>query len=298
MNNRRLFSTLGLVSLLVILFFSTVLAETKSGKEGAVEPPLKKDKTLFTMADWSITEEDLQRRIDNLPPDQRGQFKTEEQRKIMLKNLVGNHLLAVEARQAGFDQTEPWKTSLEDMNDFYLANAYINTKLSDSKIPDQEIETYYSAHGTDFRKPAMVSAKHILIRVDLNAPLKDVQTALEKINGIKTELDHGADFALLAEKYSEDSASSKRGGEIGFVTRDELHPDVAAVTFNLPVGKYSQPVRSVFGYHIILAADRKEERPMTLKEATPQIRNILFKNKQQQAVAKEIERLKKKYSTE
>ena len=285
----------GLLPLFAIfVLLSSVWAAEKTA--GVADKTNSKNKILVEMPGWVFTEKDLQARIDGLPQSQRSQFQTDEQKKIMLLNLINNHLLALEARQAGIDRNERVKSGLDDIVDFYLANAYIGERLSNSNISDQDIKGYYDVNHVSFRKPAEVFVKHILIRVDLNAPLKDVQAALEKINKIKAELDAGADFAALAGKYSEDSKSSQKGGEIGFVKKDELHPDVARATFDLPVGKYSQPVRSVFGYHIILVTEKKDERQMTLPEATPQIRELLFKEKQKEAVNREITRLKKKYN--
>ena len=286
----------GLISLLLIFAFPwPALSATKKVGKKIATTDQKETPILAEVNGWVVRKEDLQWRIDNFPPKERSQFKTDEQKNGLLATLVKNHLLALEARKSGLDKTGPLKVSIDDVVDFILANAYISEKLSNSQIPDQEIKVYYDSHRADFSVPAMVLAKHILIRVDLNAPLKDWQTALDKINKIRTELDEGGDFAMLAGKYSEDSTSSKRGGEIGFVKKNELHADVAHVTFSLPMGKYSEPVRSVFGYHIILVTERRDGRLMELSEATPPIREILFKEKRGEAIVKEVERLKNKY---
>jgi tetratricopeptide (TPR) repeat protein len=66
---------------------------------------------------------------------------------------------------------------------------------------------------------------------------------------IKAELDKGADFAVFATRYSVD-ASSKYGGDLGFIKRGDLIAEIENVLFALKVGEVSQIVRTALGFHI------------------------------------------------
>jgi len=66
---------------------------------------------------------------------------------------------------------------------------------------------------------------------------------------IKAELDKGSDFAIIASRYSAD-ASSKYGGDLGFIKRGDLIPGIENVIFALEVGQVSEIVRSARGFHI------------------------------------------------
>jgi parvulin-like peptidyl-prolyl isomerase len=84
-----------------------------------------------------------------------------------------------------------------------------------------------------------ISVKHIL--VDQNYEVEDLQAKLEK----------GADFSELAIKFSK-CPSSKKGGDLGAFGKGRMVPDFEEAAFALKVGEISDPVRTRFGYHLIL----------------------------------------------
>ena len=67
---------------------------------------------------------------------------------------------------------------------------------------------------------------------------------------IKKQLDSGASFKKLAEKYSTCS-SKKRGGDLGFFGRNQMVKEFENAVYSMKVGDISDPVKSQFGYHII-----------------------------------------------
>lgn len=75
---------------------------------------------------------------------------------------------------------------------------------------------------------------------------------------IHTELEHGANFADEAKKYSKDPGSKDKGGEIGWFVRGQLEPPFSTVAFQTPKGQISPVVKSPYGYHIIKVLDKKD----------------------------------------
>lgn len=96
-----------------------------------------------------------------------------------------------------------------------------------------------------------VKVSHILVRVDKDTTADKVDAAKVKIDGIKKEIDDGADFAEIAKKSSEDTGSAEAGGSLDAFTQGEMVQEFSDVAFSTPVGKISDPVRSEFGWHII-----------------------------------------------
>ena len=131
----------------------------------------------------------------------------------------------------------------------------------DIKVEDAEVETYatkerakvedyYNQHATRYNQPEKVRARHILAKVDENAPEAAVKTAREKIEKAKERLTKGEDFAAVAKEMSEDG-SAAQGGDLGLQPRGAWVKPFEDAAFALEAGKTSDIVRSKFGFHII-----------------------------------------------
>lgn len=101
-----------------------------------------------------------------------------------------------------------------------------------------------------------VTARHILVRVDENAAPEKIAETKAKIEGIKTEIQNGLDFAEAAKKYSEDTGSAENGGLLESFAKGEMVEEFSAVAFSAEVGKISDPVKTSFGWHIIKVEER------------------------------------------
>src|SRR5918911_3058928 len=91
-----------------------------------------------------------------------------------------------------------------------------------------------------------VDARHILVKS---------KTLADKLYAELKRDPHK--FAVLARKYSTDPQSGRAGGELGFFSRGMMVPEFERAAFSQPVGQIGQPVKSLFGYHIILVEARK-----------------------------------------
>lgn len=97
--------------------------------------------------------------------------------------------------------------------------------------------------------------RHILIKSAVNMTAADAEN---QINNIYQQLKSGKDFGLMAKQYSLDAASAIKGGDLGWVTADELVPAFAEAMDKLPPHQVSQPVKSPFGWHLIEVLERKK----------------------------------------
>jgi parvulin-like peptidyl-prolyl isomerase len=89
-----------------------------------------------------------------------------------------------------------------------------------------------------------VRASHILV--------KDEKTA----NRLKTQIDKGADFAKVAKRHSK-CPSGESGGDLGFFGKGQMVKEFEDVAFSLPVGVVSAPIKTEFGYHLIVVTQKK-----------------------------------------
>ena len=79
-----------------------------------------------------------------------------------------------------------------------------------------------------------------------------------RIDAIYRELQAGADFASLARRYSEDAQSAAKGGDLGWVSSDQFGGELAQTIESQPIGSISKPVKTPYGYHIVLVRERRQ----------------------------------------
>jgi parvulin-like peptidyl-prolyl isomerase len=151
-------------------------------------------------------------------------------------------------------------------------------------VSDAETQKYYEDNKeTLFKVPDQVKVSHILIQfVPAGATVTDTirAEAKKKIDDVASQLKNGADFAELAKKYSEDSASAPNGGDIGFVSAGQTVPEFEAAAFALEVGKVSDVVETTYGYHLLKVTEKKASYVQTYDEVKDTVKSYLLSNKQ------------------
>jgi peptidyl-prolyl cis-trans isomerase D len=152
------------------------------------------------------------------------------------------------------------------------------TTASLQKVSPEEVQAYYEANKAAFLQEEQVRARHILIKVDQAAPQALVEKALKQIDSLRQEIAKGGDFAQLARKHSEDPGSMN-GGDLGWFSRGQMVEEFENVAFALEPGKVSEPVRTLFGFHLIKVEDRRQERTLSLEEVSETIRGQLAEEK-------------------
>jgi peptidyl-prolyl cis-trans isomerase SurA len=122
--------------------------------------------------------------------------------------------------------------------------------------------------------------RHILLKQDVNMTKEEAE---KQANNLYQQLKSGKDFALLAKQYSLDAASAVKGGDLGWVTADELVPPFATAMDALPPHTVSKPIQSPFGWHLIEVLERKTEDD-SVSFQHQQVRQFLHQRKFNEAV--------------
>lgn len=168
---------------------------------------------------------------------------------------------------------------LEDMLRLeYKRNEAVEEFVADN-LTDKEIEDYY-----DQNIIGDIKASHILITPDVDSDAKDEEKekaenkAKKEAERIIKKLDEGEDFAELAKKYSDDEATAKNGGDLDYFNTDDMDENFMDAVKKLDNDEYTkEPVKTQYGYHIILKVDQKEKPK--LKEVKDSIKETLANNK-------------------
>ena len=267
MKNKKII--MGLLALLVVPTLTTGCgqkAELKNGSEVAV----KIDGAKITADEYynEIKGNNIATLVDMIDHQlfDKKYGKTDEENKQVedqlksLKDQYGSNEDTYNAvlRQYFGVQSED---ELEDMLRLeFRRNAAINDFI-EKNIKDKEIEKYYEKEVY-----GQVKASHILITpsVSENATTDEKETAENEAKKLAKKiikkLKDGEKFEDLAKEYSNDKSNADKGGDLGYFELDEMVSEFSDAVKDLEVDEYTtEPVKSQFGYHIILKTDQKDK---------------------------------------
>ncbi len=190
-------------------------------------------------------------------------------------------------------------------------------ELGSSTVSDAEAKKFYNENIAKFKHPDKVRASHILISVNpqeieevvkSDAANKNLdETAIKaKVNAeiqakeakakelLSEAKKNPTQFAKLAKENSEDTATANKGGDLGFFAAKEMVPEFSKAAFAMKPNTISdKPVKTQFGYHIIMVTDRSAAGQEPFEKVKPSIKAYLENQKQIDLIDKLTESLKK-----
>ncbi len=262
----------------IIIALSTLLAvsmlttgcgkeiEVKNGSKVAVSVSGAK----FTATEYyeEIKENNIEKlvnMIDHSLFDKK--YKTSDEEKEEIENQVN------QVKQYAGDNEETYKSLLrqyfgveteEELREMlsleYKRKLAIEDYLKDN-LKDSEIKDYYENKIT-----GQIKASHILITVDANEDASEEEKtdadnkARETAEKVIKELKKGKKFKDLAKKYSQDQATASNGGDLGYFQPDSMVEEFKNAVIGLKDNEYTkEPVKTQYGYHIILRTGEKDK---------------------------------------
>lgn len=226
-----------------------------------------------------------QKRVDQIMQQQalqQGMPDNAETRKLVIDNLAMQMLVAQEATAKGLDKSAEVAEQLDMTKQSILASAFVQDFFKNNKPTDEAIKAEYDKVAAQSGK--QYEARHILVKTEDEA--KDIIAKLKK---------DPKQFEALAKAKSMDPGSKDKGGELGWFDPRSMVPEFGAAVAKLEKGKFTEePVKSQFGYHVILLEDSRPEPVPTLEEVKPKVAQQL----QQQNLKKMLDDLKAKAKIE
>jgi peptidyl-prolyl cis-trans isomerase C len=198
-------------------------------------------------SDLAVAEADIG---ESLPKE----VQPEKRREVLLTYLVNVNLLAQAAEKQKADQEPNFAKRIAFARKKVLVQTLMEQETKKATT-DAAIKKFYDEKA---KPQTEVHARHILVETEEQA--KDAEAQLKK----------GADFAELAKTMSKDPGSD--GGDLGYITKEQVVPEFGKVAFSLAKGKISDPVKTQFGWHIIKVEDTRERKPPPLDAVKDQIK--------------------------
>jgi peptidyl-prolyl cis-trans isomerase C len=239
----------------------------------------KSEAVICQAGDWKLTFADLERIVNYYSEEQRALILQDPKKLMNLaRSLTQAKVLSDKAYTEGLHERPDIQEQLRIHERHKLSLAYVQEKaLKDLSVSDEDVRLYYQAHKDDYKVPAQVKVRHILLRLPKDADEELVKQTRQRMEDILKKVNAGEDFAVSAAAFSEDPVSRNRGGDLGWVVRSKLDPVFAKAAFNTKKGQIAGPVRSVYGFHLLKVEDRRPARQQTYDAVAERIRKELMK---------------------
>ena len=193
------------------------------------------------------------------------------------KELVRRALLEQDAVKAGINKRPDTVIRQNLARQNALIRDYVQDWTKNNTPTDEEMHEEYDKIASSMGKEKEYHARHILLKTE-----QEAKTAISRLN-------KGAKFAELARK-SLDPGSKDNGGDLGWTSPAMFVPPFSEAMIALEKGKYSAtPVKTEYGYHIILLEDVRDIQPPPFAEIKPELQQRMQQMKWQ-AYIEELEK--------
>jgi len=244
---------------------------------------------LATVNGKKITTEDAARFLRAANPKQTMSTVSEDDKKIIIDRLIERLLFIEAAKKADVEKDPAFQKALNIAKDELMINQWMKNQYASTVVSDGEAKEFYEKNQVQFKKPAQVHARHILIKEDEAAAKK----IIADLKGLKGDALKEKFIALAKEKSK--GPSAPKGGDLGFFGPKQMVPEFDKAVFALEKGKVTEkPVKTQFGYHVIYVEDKKDAQTVPYETVKEQIVQNLKQTQFRKMLAKSAKELKSK----
>jgi parvulin-like peptidyl-prolyl isomerase len=220
-----------------------------------IQCALQDEDIVVTVGDLTITDTQIRDVLKVKYPEQENYKDIDlEKKKEILEPLIKKSLRVNAAYKLGLENDAKFKRALDDQKMRIMGSKYYEKEIVDKLVSETEVEKVLIRKGVELK------ASHILIGFKGTRSKSDrTRDDAEKlVTDILKELEAGADFSTTAQKYSDDPSAKTNNGELGYFTWGRMVGPFQEAAWDLKIGEISDPVETMFGFHIIKLDDRRE----------------------------------------
>lgn len=251
--------------------------------------------TVVTVNGKNITDTQIQEvlmqgtqgRYDQLPDDKKAEISQR-----VIDGLISQELIYADAKKEGVLESTEYKNELANVMErvkVQLASKVWEKRQFDKvKVNEKDIKAYYKANPEEFTEKSKVRASHILVKTE-----DEAKAIIKEVGSLKDGA-LNAKFAELAKTKST-GPSGPKGGDLGFFGQGQMVPAFNDAAFAMKKGEVSKtPVKSQFGYHVILVTDKQDAKNLSFDEVKGFIEQKLKVEAFKEQMQAKMEELKKK----
>lgn len=247
---------------------------------------MAQEAALAKIGNVTITEKDLNDLANAIPERYRDLYMNPEAKQKTLDYVINIYVLAAEAEKQNIDKAPEIQKLLDFTRKDLLARIYLDRLSKDLKTPsEQEAKAYFETYKEQFSTPESVHLHHILVNTEKEA--KAVMDRLKK----------GEKFSDIAGQVSI-CPSKAKGGDLEWVPKGSLVPEIEEIAFSAKYGVPTGPVKTKFGYHVVVVEERKPAQEGSFDQAKDYILEQLRFQAQQENYEKLAQELRKKLNVQ
>ncbi|MFO7735328.1 MAG: peptidylprolyl isomerase, partial [bacterium] len=290
--------------LISIMFIITIAIAGSSGctgkgsGDGSIDlfPEVKQGEVIAEFDGVKITDKYLESYMEQLNPYIKARYNTPEKKKEFVEKVVQGEVLARYAVKNNLVDNPILLTKIKSNIARHYIQESVKQEIEEAlKISEAEMKKHYEETKDEYNKPEKIKASHILLSEKAKA-----DKVYKELMKRKNQADI---FKKLAKEHSEDSASARRGGNVGYFARKEkggrMEKSFADAAFSLEkVGDISKPVKSEKGYHIIKLTGRRDAVEKSFEDVKTTIETKLKRKKRADFFENHIKKIQKKLGYE
>ena len=152
------------------------------------------------------------------------------------------------------------------------ARDWLETKLAEEPSPNEsEMRRYFETHRARWAQPARWRASHLFLAAPAGSPAELMEEKRDQLALLAKRVNRGESFRALVAEFSEDEATKKRDGDLGYFAEERMLPEIVAAVRLLQPGQISPPVQSRLGFHLLRLTEALPARELSYEEVRPEI---------------------------
>jgi peptidyl-prolyl cis-trans isomerase SurA len=163
-----------------------------------------------------------------------------------LEMFINFKLKVLEAKKLGYDTLTSFVNELAGYKD-QLSKPYLQNR----ELIDQLVQEAY------YRTLNEVNASHVMVKLPADATPADTLQAYTRAMNIRKRLLAGESFEKIAKEESDDPSAKINNGNLGWFSAFSMVYPFENAAYNTKIGDYSQPIKSRYGYHIIMVNGKR-----------------------------------------
>ena len=228
------------------------------------------DTVVAKVGEREVTSADVKPYLDALAPADRAALAADKEALAgFVRSILVRQAVLQDATGAGWDKKPETVAGLASLRDQYIVESYLAEvgKVPDGFPSEEEIKKAYEAEKERLQLPRRYKLAQIFL-----AQGEDKEAARKKAAELSGTLkDEPGEFAALAKRNSDDTASAARGGDLGWLAADDITPAIRTAVSGLSKGQISAPVEGRSGFHILMVEDIRPAGPASFDEVKDQL---------------------------